>query len=155
MWRKWISYTSNLENSWLSSHVDWGWHVANHGALILPRERRRRAIHSSRARVNSPSGDAHELTQSNYTVLGSGWPKFCAPFNSVTPHCDRRNLASCRWNAVFFTQTAGQCCGWLYFCCRDWATGGGAVDTWAVWYKLAKMTRRSLLVSRRGRPHRP
>ena len=139
---------------WPSSHSDWGWRVGNRAMLI---RRSQKGVLWCYALPYTC-----EFTEQGCSRAETFFLLFfpLSPFarssvvdlNAVSyltqlPRTITLTLAGLTLiNTVFFTQTAGQCWRWLYFCCWNWAISDGGDEAWAVWYKPAKVTRRSLLV---------
>lgn len=135
---------------WLSSHSDWGWHVGNCAMLILHSKKVYCSVMHTHTCLNSLSRDFHELRHCAFifslcplSVVGLNALSYLTHWLLIiTPEITGLTLI----NTIFFTRTAGQCWQRLYFCCRNWAISGSGDETWAIWYKLVKVTTRSSLV---------
>lgn len=134
---------------WLSSHSDWGWHVGNSAMLILHSKKACCSVMHTHTCLNSLNTDVHELRHCTFFPLyrSSGVDLKAVSYLTQLLLTVTLGLTSLTLiKTIFFTQTAGQCWRWLYFCCWNWAISVGGDEAWAVWYKLVKVTRRSLLV---------
>lgn len=133
---------------WLSSHSDWGWHTGNCVMLICTTKSHVAVLHTP----HMFEFTEHRCTQVRTLYFSPPLYQFSALDRNSSCHLTQLLLTRILElpgltlvNTVFFTRTAGQCRLWLYFCCWNWAISRSCDEVWAVWYKLGKVTHRSLL----------
>lgn len=150
MWSQLISYTGTPENPVLTEQSLW---------LRLTRGELCHAnLHDKKSRVavlRTPR--MFEFTEHGCTQVRTLYfspPLYQFPALDRNCSCHLTQLLLTRIlelpgltlvSTIFFTRTAGQCRLWLYFCCWNWAISRSRDEVWAVWYKLVKVTQRSLL----------
>lgn len=130
---------------WLSSHSDWSWHVGNCATLILQKGMFRCYAHPYVLEFTEQGCSWVETLYFHFSPLSVVDLNAVSYLTQSLLNMTLGLTGLTLINTVFFTQTAGQCWHWLYFCCWNWAIRGDGDEAWAVWYKLVKVTRRSLL----------